>query len=296
MRDFYTLLGVSKDASDKEVRQAYRKQARQYHPDLNPGDLKAEGEFKKINEAYEVLSDPEKRKNYDKYGDDWKHADQLDQAYADQQGARTRWHSYGDGDAIFGVSGVTDRDFFADIFAGMEDIRPSTARYPVQLTLEEASSGVIRYIEVTSGGPGGEPRKLEVKIPPGVDTGSRVRIPPGNGRNRQIYLEITVRSHSRFRRSGSDLHEDVEIPLADAVLGSEVAVPTLMGRVMLTIPPETQNGQVFRLSGQGMPHLDAPATKGDLLAMVKVVLPKDLTEEERQLFEKLKELRSIRRL
>jgi DnaJ-class molecular chaperone len=190
---------------------------------------------------------------------------------------------------------VSNHDFFADIFAGMEDVRPSTTRYPVQLTLEEASSGVIRYIEMTSEGRGSEPRKLEVKIPPGVDTGSKVRIPPGEGRNRQIYLEITVRPHARFRRSGSDLNEEVEVPLADAVLGSEVAVPTLTGRVMLTIPPETQNGQVFRLSGQGMPHLNLPATKGDLLATVKVVLPKDLNEEERQLFEQFKELRSTRR-
>lgn len=295
MENFYTVLGVVKDASDKDLRQAYRKQARQYHPDLNPDDRDAEEMFKKINEAYEVLSDPENRKSYDKYGENWKHAEQLDRAYTGRQAAHSRRYSYDDGGSAFDFSRIPNGGLFADLFSGMEEVRPSTARHPVQLSLEEAFYGAVRFVELSSSGRDAKPRKLEVKIPPGVDTGSRVRISAEDGRNSQIYLEVTVRSHSRFRRTGHDLHEEFEVSLADAVLGNEVAVPTLTGQVMLTIPPETQNAQIFRLSSQGMPQLNRLETRGDLLATVKVVLPQDLIEEEKKLFQQLKDLRCARR-
>ena len=294
MEDFYKRLGISKGASDKEVRQAYRKNARKHHPDVNPGNPAAEEEFKKINEAYEVLSDPDKRKSYDKYGEQWKYAEQMDQAQADNRGAYSRWSSYENGDARFDTSGIPADDFFANIFSEVRHTRPSPVRYSAELTLEEAYSGTIRHIELAPNGPAGPYRKLEVKIPPGVDTGSKVRIPADNGRAQQIYLDVTVRPHPRFRRSGADLHEEIEVSLADAVLGGEVAAPTMVGRVMLTIPPESQNGQIFRLSGQGMPRLNNPNSKGDLFATMKVALPKGLTEEERELFQHLRDLRSAK--
>ena len=292
MENFYARLSVSKEASEKEIRQAYRKKARQLHPDLNPGNAEAEDEFKRINEAYEVLSDPDKRKSYDKYGDNWRYADQLDQAQANGQGFHSRRYSYGygDGDSGFNFSSIPTSDFFADVFSGMGDLGTSAARYSAELTLEEAFAGTVRLVE-TATGRSGQPRKLEVKIPPGVDTGSKVRIPVGNNRGQQIYLHVTVKDHPRFRRSGADLTAEVEVPMSDAVLGGEAPVQTMTGQVMLAIPAETQNGQTFRLAGQGMPHLKDSNKRGDLLATTKVVLPKGLTEEERDLFRQIRELR-----
>ncbi len=293
MEDFYARIGISRDGSEKEIRQAYRKKARQLHPDLNPGNTEAEEEFKKINEAYEVLSDPDKRKSYDKYGDNWRYADQLEQSQGDGHGFHGRRYSYGDDNTVFNFSSIPTNDFFADIFSGAGDLGASQARFSAELTLEEAFAGTVRLVETSSGRQGG-PRKLEVKIPPGVDTGSKVRIPAGNNRGQQIYLHVTVKDHRRFRRSGADLMAEVEVPLSDAVLGGEAAVQTMTGSVMLAIPPETPNGQTFRLSGQGMPYLKDGKRRGDLLVTASVVLPKGLTEEERDLFRQVRELRYAR--
>ena len=298
MEDYYALLGVSRDASDKEIRQAYRKLARQHHPDVNPGQKKAEEKFKLINEANEVLSDPEKRRKYDKYGANWKHADELEQARAARGGDFSHAFSEGlDGGYRVDFGGVPSGDIFERMFsgAGVEGFGGSRLQYQVELSLEEAFKGATRYLEVQDGGRRSSPRRLEVKIPPGVDTGSKVRISAGKGRQRDIYVHVALRPHRRFRRTGADLHTEVEVPLAEVVLGSEVAVPTLKGKVMLTIPQETQNGQTFRLAGQGMPRLDRSGARGDLYAVVKVALPRDLSEKELQLFQELKELRSAAR-
>ncbi len=295
MATYYETLGVSRDADEKGIRQAYRKLARQWHPDVNPGDDEAEAKFKRINEAYEVLSDPEKRVKYDKYGENWKHADELDKAHASRgRGDFAYWFS-GNPD-IDGHSGGSSGGVFDEIFSGFRRGRsgPSRLRFTAAVTLEEAFKGTARIVDVPIRSGEGS-KRIEVKIPPGVDNGSTVRVPVGDGKEAEVHLNIQVREHSKFRRSGADLYTEVEAPALDAVLGGEVAVPTLGKRVGLTIPPETQNGQTFRLVGQGMPRLNRPDSRGDLHVTVKAVLPKGLTDEERRLFEEIKGSLNARR-
>jgi molecular chaperone DnaJ len=329
-KDYYNILGLSRTATDKDIKATYRRLARQYHPDVNPGNKAAEERFKQINESYEVLSDPEKRKKYDQYGDQCQYADQMEEA-ARQQRASGGWrytqqpgggqaHSFDEGD----LEGI-----FGDLFGGrMGGFGRRTTReragrdleYKVEVTLEEAFSGTIRNISLKSEvpcsacrgtgriqnlacsvcrgqGTVSEVKRLEVKIPAGVDTGSRVRIAgkgqPGSsgGPAGDLYLVISVRPHSIFERKGDDLSVIVSVPLATVMLGGEIQVPTLRGtKLALRIPAETQNERVFRLTGQGMPHLGT-ATRGDLLVTIKVSLPTGLSGEERALFNKLRELR-----
>jgi molecular chaperone DnaJ len=320
-KDYYSILGVSKKATAKEIKQAYRKLARKHHPDVNPGDKSAEAKFKEVNQAYEVLSDPEKRKKYDQYGDKWQYADQFDQAgwqqpYGGHSKGGTRktykfvyWGGGGFGDIFDSILGG---------FGGKRGRRPQRGRdyeYPVEVSLEEAYHGATRMLETqveepcssckgegcpSCGGVGRivRPKRLEVKIPPGVNNGSRVRIAGkggpgyGGGTAGDIFLLVSVKPDKRFQRTGDDLQVDVPVSLLDAVLGSEVQVPTLGGKKLaLKIPPETQNGKVFRLAGQGMPRLGGNS-KGDLLARVQVVLPTRLSEREKELYRELKAIRA----
>jgi DnaJ-class molecular chaperone len=295
MPSYYDILGVARAATDKDIRQAYRKLARQYHPDVNKGNKSSEEKFKSINEAYEVLSDAEKRRKYDRYGDNWAHADRIQEAEAQaktQRGGPSRWStSTGEGAGTFPGFDPNAGDLFEQLFKNMgQDPRQTVAGdYPVEITLEEAFQGATRMLELAGG------RRLEVKIPAGVENGSRVRIPAGSGRQGDIYLSITMAPNPRFQRQGRDLYCELEVPVEDAVLGGEVAVPTLRSRVALTIPPETQNGQRFRLTGQGMPVLNQPSVRGDLYATIKVRLPSGLSAQERELFQQLKALRPARR-
>jgi molecular chaperone DnaJ len=324
-KNLYDVLGIRKDATDKDIKTAYRRLARKHHPDVNPGDKSAEAKFKEINAAYEILSDPEKRKKYDKYGDKWQYADQFEQA--SQQQPQYRQYSSGDGSGFEfgGDSGGMD-SILEELFGGRgrgfsRRSRPQRGQdleSQVEVTLEEAYSGTSRQINLQ----GQEPcracqgtgqiqnvpcsvcrgagvvatmNRLEVKIPAGVTTGSRVRVSgkgqPGlsNGPGGDLYLNITVSPHLTFERQGNDLNTTISVPLTVAVLGGEVQVPTLKGKLALKIPPETQNGRVFRLNGQGMPHL-GNATRGDLLAKVNVLLPTGLSEKEKELFRQLNQL------
>ncbi len=290
-KDYYNILGVNRNATEREIKQAYRRLARQHHPDVNPGDKSAEEKFKQINEAYEVLSDKEKRQKYDKYGDQWQYADQFEKArqasgWSFSQGGQRVYSSEEDIGSIF--------DDLLRGFGGRAG-RPQPRKgrdieFPLEVTLEEAYSGTTRTLNMADG------KRLEVKIPPGVKDGSRVRI-SGKGAEGyggvkgDLYLVTSVRPHRLFRRRGDDLYVDVSVPLTVAVLGGEVKVKTLKGsQLSLKIPPETQNERSFRLKGQGMPHL-GNSSRGDLLARVKVLLPTKLTDEEKELFQKLSRLR-----
>ena len=294
MTSYYDVLGVPKGASEAEVKKAYRRLARKSHPDVNPDDKDAEARFKEINEAYQVLSDPESRSKYDKYGEKWKYADRIEEAQAAQSRSSFSWFSGRQETAPF--LGGTSGDILEDLFSrGGRGLFRTTVEQPVEITLEEAYQGTTRQIVVPAITGSETDRRLEAKIPAGVDNGSRVHIPYGNGRQQDIYLRIVVRPHRRFQREGNNLRTEVEVPLLDAVLGGEVSVTTLKGKVALKIPAETQNSQTFRLGGQGMPHLKKPKIYGNLYVKVKVVIPKGLSEEERKLFHQLKDLRAVRR-
>jgi curved DNA-binding protein len=292
-KDYYKILGVSRSATEREIKQAYRRLARKYHPDVNPNDKSAEEKFKQINAAYEVLSDKEKRQKYDQFGDQWQYADQFAQAGGQQApfwefkpgggGTRVRF-SQGDFGGLFD-------DLLKDFSAGRQP-QPRRGRdieVPVEITLEEAFSGSTRRLSLEDG------KRLEVRIPAGVKNGSRVRL-AGKGRagsggaKGDLYLVTSVKPHRLFECRGDDLYVGVTVPLVVAMLGGEVKVPTLKGKLALKIPPETQNGRSFRLKGQGMPHL-GDSTHGDLLAKVNVVLPTNLTQREKELFKQLGDLR-----
>ncbi|MFH0914756.1 MAG: J domain-containing protein [Chloroflexota bacterium] len=320
-KDYYAILGVSRNATEKEIKQVYRKLARQHHPDVNPGNKNAEARFKEINEAYEVLSDPEKRKKYDQFGDQWQYAEQF--AKARPQGQPFR--EFRQGEPLHFEEGDLE-SLFGDLFGprtgGRRTPRPRRGEdleHPVELTLEEAYQGTSRTIALEvpetcsscqgtgrirnalcsvcrGSGVVSRSQRLAVKIPPGVDNGSRVRVAgkggPGHqgGPSGDLYLVVSVRPYSEMERQGDDLYTEISVPLTVAVLGGEVQVPSVKGRLALKIPPETQNGQSFRLGGKGMPHL-GDARSGDLLVRVTVALPQKLSEEERKLFEALRRLR-----
>ena len=283
MADYYGELGVGRDADEKAVRSAFRRLARQYHPDLNPGDERAEERFKRVNEAYEVLSDDEKRKAYDKYGDNWQRADEIESQFG---GGRT-YHTSG----TAGFGGFEDLlgGFRFGNFEGFGDGRPSMAKMEtdVEVTLEEAFAGSQRIVTISRGG---QDRRIEVTIPRGVATGSVVRVRPGQGQ--ELLLNVTVTPHRRFTRRGVDLYLDVDVPFEDAILGGIVDVRTMERPVELKVPAESRNGQKIRLAGKGMPELGSPDKRGDLYVVLRPVMPRGLTEEQKELVRRLKDMRT----
>lgn len=316
-KDYYKILGVPKNASEKDIKSAYRKLARKYHPDMNPGDKSAEDKFKEVNEAYEVLSDPEKRKLYEQFGSDWStwrqrggQPDDFWQQWSSGGQPSGQYRTTGNIGDLFGQGGGDFSDFFQQLFGGggggiygdlfgssggrRRSARPRKGQnyeQPVEITLEEAYAGTSRLFTIGD-------QRFEVKIPAGADTGTRVRVAgkgaPGaaGGPTGDLYLNIEIVPHPRFQRHGEDIETTIQVDLYTAILGGEVAVPTPSGRSgMLNIPPETQNGQKFRLRGQGMPVLNRPKERGDLYAVVEIRLPGQLTSEERALFEQLRRLR-----
>jgi curved DNA-binding protein len=298
-RDYYKTLGVPRDASAADIKNAYRKLAMQYHPDRNPGDKKAEEHFKEINEAYQVLSDSQKRERYDQLGDSYS---QWQQNGAPEGGFDwSRWtaqqQSGGqavDFNDIFGEGGFSD--FFSSIFGGANigninqgvrgrtSRRASPAAYQQQVTisLREAYSGTTRILQLAD-------RRVEVKIPAGAKTGTRIRVPASATKGAQgsadIMLIVDVAEDPLFEREGNDLHTQVQVDMFKAALGGESEVQTMTGNVLLKIPPGTQSDQVFRVSGRGMPLLKDSGSKGDLYIRVKIQIPRQLSDRQKSLLE-----------
>lgn len=313
-KDYYKILEVPREADGKEIKKAFRRLARKHHPDANKGNQAAEEKFKEINEAYEVLSDPEKRRMYDRFGSEWSRYQQAGGRPEDfdwsrwtgtaPRGGRVGGVQYGDFDDLQGLFGGGFSDFFQQLFGDgsanpfgggrsgyARSRKGQNYEQPVTITLQEAYQGTKRILQLSG-------RRLEVKIPRGAATGTRVRIAGAGsagvrgGAAGDLYLVVEVQPDARFERRGDDLHTEVPVDLYVTLLGGEVAVPTLNGRsVMLRIPPETQNGEVFRLRRKGMPRLGNVRQPGDLYAKVQVQLPQHLTEKELQLFAELKDSR-----
>ena len=296
-KDYYKILGVSKNATQDEIKRAYRKLAAKYHPDRNPGDKTAEERFKEINEAYQVLSDPEKRKLYDNLGSDWERYQKAGVSWEDfvRQKAGGGYASYED---LF-----SDSDSFFDLFeilfgsgfgrgAGRRTNRPRKGqdlKATITITLEEAYHGTTRLIDVNG-------QKLRITLKPGVANGQKLRIKgkglPGinGGPNGDLYIIVQVLPHEKFKREGDDLYLSITIDLYTAVLGGKVKISTFKGDINVTIPPGTQPNKKLRLKGFGMPKYNQPGRYGDLYITVNVEIPTDLTEEEKELFKKLRDM------
>jgi curved DNA-binding protein len=314
-KDYYKILGVERTAKEEDIKRAYRKLALQYHPDHNPDNKQAEEKFKEINEAYQVLGDSQKRARYDQLGESYTHWQQRggtpggfnwEDWFANSPGGGNVRVEVGNLDDLFGSSGGLGdfSEFFRRIFGGMggmpnydpgmrgrprpaSQYTPAAVQHEVEVSLAEAFHGTTRRIEVDG-------RRLEVKIPRGARTGTKVRVPDAiatpDGKKTDLFLIIKVADDPTFQRKGNDLHTDIPVDLFIAVLGGEVNIRTLLGNVVLTIPAGTQPGQTIRLAGQGMPQIKNPEQRGDLFVHVKVKIPRNLSAEQRDLFEKLARL------
>ncbi len=304
--DYYKILGVDKNADDKQIKKAYRKLALKYHPDKNKGNKQAEEKFKEINEAYTVLSDPEKRKKYDQYGHDWEkfqHAGQGAGEYYDfGGGAGFGGFNFGGGGTQFEFGGDSDfSDFFNMFFGGggrgfttgrsARPVKGQDYSAVANITLEEAYTGTSRLLDL-----GG--KKIRVKFKPGVKNGQKLKIKgkgaPGRngGPSGDLIIEVRISNNTGFERDGTDLRKKLDVDLYTAVLGGEMEVETLdRKKVKIKIPAGTQNGKVFRIKGKGMPKYNSSGSYGDLYLVTNVLIPKNLTSEEKTLFEKLRDLR-----
>lgn len=296
-KDYYKVLGVGRDASAEDIKKAYRKLALQYHPDRNPGDKTAEDKFKELNEANQVLSDPEKRAKYDQLGSaytQWERGGGQPGGFNWGQWANRGGGvhvEYADPSDVFGGRMGGFSDFFEQIFGGgfaQSAARQGAARQsrsapayeqPITISLDEAFRGGSRLLQL-------EGKRLEVKIPAGAQTGTKIRM-AGAANGSDLYLVVDVAADPRFTRDGDTLRTEVPIDLATAAAGGEVRVPTLDGEVVLTVPAGTQPNQSFRLKGKGMPKLKQPSTRGDLLAQMRVRIPKVTNPDEKAFLENL---------
>ena len=289
--DYYKVLGLTEKANEKDIKKAYRKLARKYHPDLNPNDTEAERKFKQINEANEVLSDPEKRKKYDQYGKDWEHAAEFENANrARQQRGSTRSYTYSEGqesdfsdffESMFGASGFgkqrqqvkfRGQDFNAELRLNLLDVKETHKR---TLTVNN--------------------KKIRITIPAGIEDGQTIKIKGygGEGINGgpkgDLYLTFSLLNNTQFKREGANLYKTVDIPMIKAVLGGEIIINTLDGKVKLNVKQGTQNGTQVKLKGKGFPKYKEEGEFGDLIVTYKINTPTRLTESQKDLFKKLED-------
>ncbi len=293
--DYYKVLGIDKNASQDDIKKAYRKLARKLHPDLNPNDKEAHKKFQQLNEANEVLSDPEKRKKYDQYGKDWKHAEQFEQAQQSRAGAQQFGEQTFHGDFEQGDFS----DFFNSLFGNMggsrrqrqTKFRGEDYHSELQLNLTDAYRTHQQTLTVNG-------KNIRITIPAGIENGQKIRIKGHGGEginggpNGDLYITFNIINHTKFLRDGNDLHTTVELDLYTAVLGGEITVDTLDGKVKLKVNPETQNGTKVRLKGKGFPVYKKEGEFGDLIISYQVKIPTNLTDKQKELFEQLAKLSS----
>lgn len=297
--DYYKILGLSKDASENDIKKAYRKLARKYHPDLNPNDPVAEKKFKEINEANEVLSHPENRKKYDQYGEHWQHAEEYEKAKQQQRSQQQYQRQYQG--ASGGYSEEDFSDFFRDMFGGGGSFsgarggghvkfRGQDYNAKLQLDLKDVYTKHKRTLTING-------KNIRITIPAGVENGQIIKIKGhggkgvNNGPNGDLYIEFSIVNNTRFKRDKDNLYANVDLDLYTALLGGELRVDTFDGQVKLNIKPETQNGTKVKLKGKGFPKYKKEGQFGDLYITYQIKIPKHLSQEEKDLVKRLQKLR-----
>jgi curved DNA-binding protein len=304
--DYYKTLGIAKNASQEDIKKAYRKLARKFHPDVNPNDKEAHKKFQQINEAHEVLSDPDKRKKYDQYGENWKHADQYEQARQQQQQAGGGFGGFGGGGfGNFGGGEYTYSggeeggfsDFFESLFGGARG-RRSQAKYrgqdynaELQLSLTDAYTTHKQTLTING-------KNVRITIPAGVENGQQIKLKgygsPGanGGPNGDLFITFVITNDTGFKREGNDLYKTEDVDLYTALLGGEKTIDTMSGKIKLKVNPETQNGTKIRLKGKGFPVYKKEGQFGDLYITWEVKLPTNLTQKQKDLVTELSKLSS----
>ena len=301
--DYYKILGIQKDASAEQIKKAYRKLARKFHPDVNPGDKESERKFKELNEANEVLSHPENRKKYDQYGENWKHGEEYAKAQQQQQRQYQSQQQGGFSGADFG-EGEDFSDFFQSMFGGNSGgfgrntrgsasgkFKGQDVSAEINLHLKDAATTHQQTFEING-------KKVRITIPAGVEDGQKIKLSghgnPGQngGPNGDLFITFNIKEDPHFKRKGDDLTSEVEIDFYTAVLGGEVLIKTLDGSVNLKVKPETQNGTKVRLKGKGFPRYKKEGEFGDLFVTYMIKIPTHLTEKEKELFQQLKDLKN----
>jgi len=291
--DYYSILGVAKTASQDEIKSAYRKLARKHHPDLNPNDKEANKKFQQINEANEVLSDPEKRKKYDSYGENWQQADQFEQAR--QSSGRQSSNRFNE-EAFSGADEGAFSDFFESLFGGGGSRRSSNTKYRGQDYNSELHLNLTDVYKTQQQTLTINDKKVRITIPAGVENGQVIKLKghgaPGvnGGPNGDLYLTFVINNNTMFKRNGNDLSATIELDLYTAVLGGEITIDTLDGKVKLKVKPETQNGSKLKLKGKGFPVYKTEGQFGDLYVSFSIKIPTNLTEQQKELFTQLSKL------
>ncbi len=294
--DYYKVLDLDKNASQADIKKAYRKLARKYHPDVNPDDREAQRKFQQINEANEVLSDPEKRKKYDKYGKDWQHGEAYEQARQQYQGQQQS-RGAGGFDAAGGFSEGDFSDFFSSMFGGgagsrgRAGFRGQDLNAELQLSLKDAYTTHKQTLNVNG-------KNIRITIPAGIENGQTIKIAGHGGQgmsggpNGDLYITFNIMNNTSFKREGDNLYSTVNLGLYDAILGGEIMVDTFDSKVKLKVKPETQNGTKVKLKGKGFPVYKQEGKFGDLIITYNVQVPTNLSQREKELFSELAKIRA----